>query len=163
MNSPITASGADDFDFIIGDWQVRHRRLKQRLVGCRDWVEFDGTSSTRKILAGFGNVEDNALFLPEGVYRAAAFRSFDAATGNWSIWWLDGRNPHHLDTPVIGHFEAGVGRFLAHDSLDGTPILVRFLWFPLDAETARWEQAFSTDDGRSWETNWIMDFRRVPG
>ena len=162
MDNLDTTSGAADFDFIIGSWQVRHRRLTKRMVGCSEWIEFDGTSTTRKILGGCGNVEDNDIALPDGAYRAAAFRSFDRTTGNWSIWWLDGRNPQHLDTPVVGRFEAGTGRFFAKDSIDGTPILVRFLWLPLDSRTARWEQAFSADDGCSWETNWTMDFKRVP-
>lgn len=37
---------------MIGDWQVRHRRLNARLTGCADWTEFTGKSSTRKILVG---------------------------------------------------------------------------------------------------------------
>jgi hypothetical protein len=156
-----SASSANDFDFIIGDWRVHHRRLKERLAGCCEWVEFEGTSTTRKILGGFGNIEDNVLALPDGPYPAAALRSFDPATGLWSIWWLDGRDPHRLDTPVVGRFENGTGLFHADDTLDGRPIGVRFTWFALDADTARWQQAFSEDGGKTWETNWIMDFSRA--
>jgi hypothetical protein len=160
-NSDALPSGANDFDFIIGHWQVHHRRLKERLVGCTDWVEFKGTSSTRKILGGFGNLEDNLLELPEGAYLAVAMRSFDPATQTWAIWWLDGRNPHQLDVPVVGRFEHGIGLFHADDTLGGRPIRVRFTWSSRDADTARWEQAFSDDDGDTWETNWTMDFLRV--
>lgn len=156
-----SASSANDFDFIIGDWRVHHRRLKERLAGCREWVEFEGTSTTRRILGGSGNVEDNALDLPGGAYRAAAIRSFDTTAGLWSIWWLDGRDPHRLDTPVVGRFDQGIGLFHAEDTLDGTPIKVRFTWTPIDAGAARWQQAFSDDGGKTWETNWIMDFSRA--
>ena len=38
-----------DFDFFIGRWQVRHRRLQQRLVGCQVWDEFDGESQVWQI------------------------------------------------------------------------------------------------------------------
>ena len=82
-----------DFDFIIGDWHVQHRRLDSRLSGCTDWTEFPGLSSTRKILGGYGNVEDNVLHFPDGEVRAAAFRSYDDASQEWAIWWLDGRYP----------------------------------------------------------------------
>ena len=157
----ITAIPPDDFDFIIGDWRVRHRRLKTRLAGCDEWIEFEGTSTTRKILGGYGNLEDNALDLPEGAYRAVALRSFDPATATWSIWWLDGRHPDRIDTPVVGRFTDGIGLFYADDSLDGTPIRVRFTWSSTDTDTPRWEQAFSVDGGDTWETNWTMDFFRV--
>lgn len=149
-----------DFDFIIGDWRVRHRRLNSRLTGCNDWTEFSGTSSTRKILGGFGNVEDNVLFFPDGEVRAAAFRSFDARSRQWAIWWLDGRSPHNLDVPVVGGFIGTVGTFLANDSLDGRPIAVRFIWNVNVDSRPVWEQAFSEDGGTTWETNWIMEFNR---
>ena len=160
MALELLASAPTDFDFVIGDWRVVHRRLKARLVGCTDWVEFDGEMSTRKILGGFGNVEDNLLRFPDGEFRAIALRSFDASTSQWRIWWLDGRFPDRLDVPVVGRFENGVGTFLANDVLDGRPITVRFLWSRVDADRLRWEQAFSPDDGATWETNWTMDFTR---
>jgi hypothetical protein len=77
---------------------------------------------------GFGNVEDNVLRFPDGEVRAAAFRSFDPATGTWSIWWLDGRNPHNLDVPVVGRFAGHLGVFYADDTLNGAPVKIRFRW-----------------------------------
>lgn len=165
IKSEPTHPQPDDFDFIIGSWSVSHSRLKERLTGCQEWVEFEGESTTRKILGGLGNVEDNLLLLPTGEYRAAAFRSYDAKTKTWAIWWLDVRNPHHLDVPVIGKFEGGVGTFYADDFLDGRTIRVRFLWsVPADG-APQWEQAFSADSGVTWEPNWKMRFTRssLPG
>ncbi|TIX83968.1 MAG: DUF1579 domain-containing protein, partial [Mesorhizobium sp.] len=57
-------------------------------------------------------------------------------------------------------FEAGVGTFLCKDVFDGRNIYVRFLWSRITEKSARWEQAFSPDVGKTWETNWIMDFAR---
>lgn len=150
-----------DFDFIIGDWHVRHRRLNSRLTGCTQWTEFAGKSSTRKILGGFGNVEDNVLSFPDGEVQAAAFRSFDLATQTWAIWWLDGRAPHSLDVPVIGRFDGPLGTFFADDWLEGKPIKVRFTWQANLGGNPSWEQAFSGDNGASWETNWTMAFSRI--
>ena len=149
-----------DFDFIIGEWQVRHRRLNSRMTGCTDWTEFFGTSSTRKILGGFGNVEDNVLNFPDGEVKAAAFRSFDGKAKKWAIGWLDGRAPHNLDVPVVGSFAGPTGTFFASDCLDGKPITVRFVWHANSGSNPVWEQAFSDDDGKSWETNWVMEFVR---
>lgn len=115
-STPYGSSPAD-FDFFIGDWRVHHRRLRERLVGCDDWVEFDGTCHVRSLLGGAGNVDDNELAMPDGAYRAVSLRAFDAATRCWSIWWLDGRSPHRLDPPVIGGFEGAIGTFYADDHL----------------------------------------------
>jgi len=46
---------------------------------------------------------------------------------------------------------------------DGRKMKVRFYWTRRGADAARWEQAFSYDDGKSWETNWVMDFLRDGG
>jgi hypothetical protein len=151
-------SAPKDFDFIIGDWRVRHRRLNARLRGCVEWTEFEGQSSTSHILGGFGNLEDNILHFPEGSVRAVAMRSYCAKTQTWSIWWLDGRNPTQLDTPVVGKFSDHVGVFFADDVLDGRAIKVRFTWTATPGQEPRWEQAFSGDAGASWETNWTMAF-----
>lgn len=152
---------AGDFDFQIGSWQVRHRRLKERLAGCTEWEEFDRTSDMRPILGGNGNVEDNFLNIFNGSYRAIALRSFDPAQGSWAIWWLDSRSPHSLDVPVIGRFEDGVGHFYADDMLGDQPIRLRFIWSRTDTASPRWEQAMSDDGGESWEVNWTMDFLRA--
>lgn len=156
------ANAPSDFAFAVGNWLVSHRRLRERLVGCTEWVEFDGEMSTQSVLGGFGNVEDNLLHLPEGPYRALALRSFNPKSRQWAIWWLDARAPHQVDVPVVGSFQDGVGTFYADDSLNGKPIRIRFNWFTFDAHNPRWEQAFSADGGATWETNWTMDFRRAP-
>jgi hypothetical protein len=151
----------NDFDFLVGHWTVRHRRLKERLAGCTEWEEFGGTCSLRPILDGQANVDDNVLDMPSGTYRAASIRTYDPATRRWSIWWLDSRHPHDLGTPVVGAFKDGTGTFFADDTLNGQPIRVRFLWTDITAASACWQQAFSNDGGATWETNWIMDFQRV--
>ncbi|MGL5002184.1 MAG: DUF1579 domain-containing protein [Casimicrobium sp.] len=161
MTQTNTRSSVNDFDFIIGRWRVSHRRLNARLANCTEWSEFGGTSEVRKLMGGFGNVDDNLLELPGGHYRAATLRSFDSATGNWQIWWLDGRYPANLDAPMVGRFANGLGEFYADDALNGTPIKVRFLWRTEDRECPIWEQAFSVDGGANWETNWVMRFQRM--
>jgi len=151
--------GRHDFDFLAGRWAVAHRRLRERLCGDTRWDAFAGRSEFRQIVGGLANVDDNIIALPAGTYRAATVRVFDPATGLWSIWWIDGRNPR-LEPPVHGRFENGIGTFLGDDVFDGRPIRVRFIWSEITAQSARWEQAFSPDGGASWEANWIMTFRR---
>ena len=155
------SSSAEDFDFLFGHWHVRHLRLRERLAGNDEWQAFDGTCSAQSLLGGSANIDDNVLHLPGGDYRALTLRSFDATSQYWAIWWLDSRRPHQLDTPVVGGFADGVGSFFADDTLDGRPIRVRFEWTQTDSASPRWEQAFSSDAGATWELNWTMTFTRM--
>ena len=154
------ASGLHDFDFLIGRWRVAHRRLKERLSDDTDWESFGGTCNMRPILSGRGNIDDNVIGLPSGAYEGVGLRLFDAKAETWSIWWIDGRNPSLDDPPVTGRFRAGVGEFLGDDVLRGMPIRVRYRWSAVTARSCHWEQAFSPDAGKSWETNWVMQLTR---
>jgi len=153
-------SSEHDFDFLAGRWHVLHRRLRERLAGDERWQEFDGSCTMQPLLGGVGNVDDNLLNLPGGAYRAASLRSFDPATRRWAIWWLDGRDPHRIDVPVVGAFADGVGTFYADETFKDRPIRVRFRWTDTATPSPHWEQAFSPDGGKTWETNWTMRFVR---
>jgi len=154
-------SDVHDFDFLNGDWRVHHRYLRVR-EDRREWLDADGTASHRELMNGRANLEEYTTNAPSGVYRAVALRSYDPKTSRWSIWWLDGRTPHgELDPPVQGRFEKGVGTFYGHTTIDGKPMDVRFVWSQITATSARWEQAYSPDAGKTWETNWTMEFRRA--
>ena len=154
------AAGVRDFDFWMGRWKVRNRRLRERLAGCHDWDEFEATSTAWPILDGFGN-EDEFRTDHDGGFVGMSFRFFDPDTRQWSIYWADSRRPGVLDPPVLGRFHGDVGVFEGEDTYDGRPILVRFTWYGATSERPRWEQAFSDDGGATWETNWIMEFTRA--
>ena len=150
-----------DWQWLVGNWDVWHRRLKERLAGSDDWIEFTGRSACWLTMGGLGTIDDNVLDLPGGTYRGAGVRAFDPATGKWSIWWIDGRNPTRIDPPVVGGFEGDEGVFTGTDSFDGQPIDVRFRWHETRGKRPHWDQAFSTDGGKSWEINWRNYFTRT--
>jgi hypothetical protein len=152
-------TGAHDFDFEVGEWHVRHR--VKRAGAAQHWEEFDGTCVTRNLMDGNANVEDHVFNKPGGVTRGVGLRAYDAKTGQWAIWWVDSRDPHGaLDPPVKGKFENGVGAFYSDSMIDGKSIRTRYLWTHITQTSARWEQALSADAGKTWETNWTMEFRR---
>jgi hypothetical protein len=156
--APLNLAGAHGFDFEFGHWRVHHKIT--RPDGSQ--VEFDGLSYDRPIMGGSANVEDNEFHKPEGaVTRGVALRAYDAKLDQWAIWWVDGRDPlGTLDPPVKGRFEGGVGTFYSDGVVNGTPTRTRFIWSQITPVSARWEQALSTDAGKTWETNWIMTFHR---
>jgi hypothetical protein len=155
--------GLHDFDFLFGRWQVHHRKLKHRLVNSHEWIEFEGTLFCQPLMGGYANVDDTVFEVPGGTYRGVAPRSFDAKTGQWSIWWMDSRTPlGPMDPPVRGSFHNGVGTFYANDDTeDGKPVRTRLIWSEITPTSGHWEQAESTDGGKTWETDWIMDLKRV--
>jgi hypothetical protein len=160
--SPPPRDGRHDFDQRFGDWHVHHRKLKDRLAGSHEWIEFDGTLSLRPLMGGLGNVGDNVFNVPGGAYRGVSLRAYDPRTGLWAVWWLDGRNPlGELDPPMKGRFDNGDGTFYGDDTFKGKPVRVRVIWSHTTATSARWEQAYSADGGKTWEINWISDFRRT--
>jgi hypothetical protein len=150
-------TGAKGFDFEFGDWKVHHR-LK-RANG--EWWEFDGTCSDRPLMGGASNVEEHVFSKPSGVSYGVALRTYDAEQNHWSIWWFDSRYMSApLQTPNVGRFENGVGTFYADFIDDGKAIRSRLKWSDITASSARWEQAYSYDAGKTWDTNWIMTFER---
>jgi len=159
-HSPRSSGRADDFDFLFGRWSVAHRKLRHRLAGSTDRIVFDGRCDVRPLLGGAANLDENWLDDPSGAYRALTIRLFDRHAARWSIRWVDARCMR-MEPPVEGGFDGDEGVFLGQDEWEGRPILVRFIWRRLGPGRAHWEQAFSDDEGQTWEVNWTMDFTRA--
>lgn len=152
--------GSRDFDFLLGRWRVHNRELRYRLAGSHDWIEFEARDSFH-LLPGNLGTEENYRTNHWKHYFAIGLHLYDPVKRRWTLYWADSRNaPGTMQTLAVGKFSNGTGAFYAPDTFDGRPILVRILWKRVNRDHARWEQAFSTDRGRTWETNWTMDFTR---
>lgn len=147
-----------DFDFLIGSWEVEHHRLDRRLVADTQWSTFSGTAVCRPVLGGAGNIDEIAM--PSRGVIGMTLRLFNRSTAQWSLHWASSITGA-LEPPVVGGFENGVGRFFGDDFHDDRPVQVRFIWNEITGTSARWQQAFSEDQGRTWETNWVMSFTRM--
>ena len=148
-----------DFDFFVGTWDVTNRRLAKRHVGSDEWDEFPGTSVAHSFFDGAGSFDE--IRFPTRGFSGSTVRIRDAETGLWSIYWMNSRRGVLEQPPVVGRFVDGVGTFYADDTDEGRPIRCRFIWSRITTTSCRWEQAFSTDGERSWETNWVMEFTRA--
>jgi len=151
--------GRADFDFLIGRWHDHHRRLRERLKGSTSWEEFEGTTVHRNILGGLGNISEHVLHRASVGLEAVSLRFFDPKSQQWSIYWADGVRGT-LETPMIGGFTQGRGEFYAQEVFEGRHIFSRFIWSDITPTSCHWEQAFSEDGGKNWETNWIWDLIR---
>jgi hypothetical protein len=152
-------SSKHDFDFYEGKWKLHNRKLKTRLNNCTEWTEFESTQEMYRVLNGIGNI-DNYLATFDGVpFEGMSVRLFNPKTKLWSIYWADSIEGK-LDPPVVGSFENNVAHFFTKSILKDKKIVVVFRWDVRDKEKPIWSQAFSADDGKTWEWNWYMYFTR---
>ena len=95
-------------------------------------------------------------------FVGVTIRTYDPKTGLWRLYWVDNRfSGGVMEPPVVGKFNGNVGVFEGSDTYNGRPIIVRFTWTvnPKGSKVvAKWNQAFSTDGGKTWETNWYNEF-----
>ncbi len=158
--SPSLTSSKHDFDFFEGKWNLQNKKLKLKLKNCKEWIEFHSTQEMYKVLNGIGNI-DNFLATFDGQpFEGMTVRLFNPKTKLWSIYWADS-NEGKLDPPVLGSFEGNVGHFITKDIFEGKKILVIFRWDARDKENPIWSQAFSDDNGKTWEWNWYMYFSKM--
>ena len=152
-----------DFDFLAGGtWHVANRRLRRRLAGAADWATFEHTFQATVLMDGCVSIDEN-VFASES-FTGLTVRTLDVAAQRWSIYWISSRDGK-LQPPVHGGWDGDRGVFFGDDEDAGRPVHVRFLWERLGPDTARWSQDFQLigPDDAPWETNWVMEMRRVRG
>lgn len=155
------ASGQRDFDFFYGSWTVKNRRLRSPLSGSTDWYEFDSTATARPVWNGLAQMDEFvAPETPVGPIYGMTVRLFNPQSGQWSMNWASAKSAA-FGPPTVGSFENGRGEFFDQEVFEGRSIFVRYVWSDITADSCRWEQSFSADGGKTWETNWTMAFSRV--
>ena len=159
-----STSSPNDFDFLVGKWKMYHRRLNKRLENCKDWTEFESTDSNYKILSGTADMDILSTTQMPGLegklFEGATLRLFDPKTRLWRLYWV-ASSVGVLDPPVVGSFENNVGHFFARDTFNGKNIIMVFRWDVRDKDHPVWSQAFSPDNGKTWEWNWVNVSYRV--
>lgn len=157
---PSASSAPADYNFLLGRHSVHHKKLKEKFNNCNEWIDIDGSKNTETILAGIGNVEKHCLPGNDNVVEAIALRLFNLSTRLWSLYWADSI-VGTLDPPLHGSFQDDIGVFFGKDKFKGEEILVQFQYDKTDAENPVWGQAFSKDNGVTWEWNWFMFYSKI--
>ena len=154
--APSVTSSKSDFDFLEGKWIVQNRKLKARLKQSNEWEEFESTLEMHRTLNGLGNIETYRATFKGRPFEGLALRLFNPETRLWSVYWVDSSNSVMDSNPVVGSFEAGVGKLYAKDTFDGKPVVALYQWDATNPKAPVWSQALSVDDGKTWEWNWTM-------
>lgn len=158
----IAHDGQHDFDFEIGAWKTHLRRLQHPMTGSSTWVEYEGTTVVRKVWDGRANLVELEVDGRAGHIEALSLRLYNPQSHQWSLNFANSRGGT-VGVPTIGEFRNGRGEFVDQEQLNGRAILVRFIISQIGPDSCHFEQAFSDDGGKTWETNWIADDTRVSG
>lgn len=158
--NPTKRDGQRDFDFEIGTWKTKLRRLQRPLTGSTTWVEYEGTTVVRKVWDGRANLVELDVKGPAGRIEGLSLRLYNPEARQWSLNFSNSAGGT-LSPPVIGEFKNGRGEFYGQDSLNGRAIFARFVISCSDPNTCHFEQAFSDDGGKTWEVNWMATDTRV--
>jgi hypothetical protein len=154
-------AGQHDFDFELGTWKMRVKRLLHPLTGSHSWVDFEADSFTRTVWGGRAQLEQFEGDAASGHIEGLTLRLFDPQSRQWRLYWATSKDGS-LGVPQIGQFtRKGRGEFYAQDSYQGRAVLIRFMWTVINPNLAHFEQSFSDDGGKTWEVNWITDDTRV--
>jgi len=107
------------------------------------------------VLSGRANLVELDVSGPEGRLQGLSLRLFEPKHQRWTLNFSSAASGT-LAAPMTGGFGGGPrGVFYSAEEFDGRRVLVRFVIESMNADTCRFEQAFSADGGATWETNWI--------
>jgi hypothetical protein len=151
---------AHAFDWEFGAWKTHVRRRLHPLTGTDAWAEYDGTSVVSRIWGGKANLVELEVDGAQGHLELASLRFYDPDSRQWSLNVASSRGGG-LGVPSVGGFKDGRAEFYDDETFGGKPIRVRFVISDVRPGSAHFEQAFSADGGKTWETNWIADDVRV--
>jgi hypothetical protein len=157
--APESRDGGRDFDFNLGTWHTHISRLLHPLTGSNSWVTYDGTVTVRPVWGGAANLEEIEADGPSHL-ELLNVRMYNKQTHQWS---LNGVNSAEavIGDPMYGSFSGDVGTFYDQESFDGHLILVRQRFFDITSQSYSFEQAFSDDDGNTWEPNFLAKLTRI--
>lgn len=154
-------SSSHDFDYLAGKWKMKNKHLNARLAHCKEYTEFETDVEAFIGLQGVGSFDIVRRHLDDGsIYEGRTIRTFDPATKLWRLYWVDSHGGP-IDPPVIGSFSNGIGLFFGKDYQVGRPVIVVFRWDKTNPDQPLWSQAFSDDNGKTWEWNYTNVSYRV--
>ncbi len=146
---------ARQFDFWIGEWSVQNRHIQKD----NTWRDGDVTRARiTPVCGGAALIEEWAGPLHGNFMNGFSLRSFDPAANQWTIllfWTVNGDGAFGR---MRGSFRHGRGEFLSSTQAQDR---TRYSFSDALPETVRWDEAYTKDEGRTWFTDWIMEFSRT--
>ena len=159
----VCASPAQDphrqFDFWIGEWSVQNRHIQDD----GSWRDGDVTRARiTPVIDGLAVLEEWAGPFRGSFMNGFSLRAYDPAHERWSLllcWTTDGNCRFGS---MQGTFRHGRGEFFGgQPPASGGRGGQRYTFSDGLPNSVRWDSSISRDGGRSWSTDWIMEFSRT--
>ena len=147
------------FDFWIGEWDVLNRN---RPAEENRWYD-TGTATARvyPVVAGCGLVEHWRGHAYGDFLEGFSLQAFNPQLGQWELvlLWPNSGPPRFGE--LAGGFRHSRGEFYSRGlTAEGDTTVTRFSFSDVTPNSLRWQDGFSTDNGRSWNSGWIQEFTR---
>jgi len=139
------------FDFWIGEWQVYGKNGKKA-----------GDSKIELILDSCIILENwKSANSTQGIfYSGKSFNTYNGSTKQWQQTWVD--NAGGTTEFLEGHYENNKMIFLTKPFQfnKDTVAIRRLTFYKLEINKVRQHGEISKDDGRSWTTEYDLEYRR---
>jgi hypothetical protein len=112
------------------------------------------------MIGGYANIEPFYTQTNGKDFEAFTLRLFDSTTKLWSIYYAYPANVT-MQNPQVGSFHNNIGWFYARDTWEGKNIIIVYRWDRSDPDKPTMCQAFSPDNGKTWEWNYLQSFEKI--
>lgn len=146
---PCSQERAKQFDFWVGTWNL-------------EWVDAQGktqkgTNVIKKIMNGCV-VEENFDGGGAPTYLGTSHSMFDQISGKWKQTWVD-NGGNYLD--FTGEFKEGrmiLNRQFINPA--GKKVMQKMTFYNIQKDSIEWLWERSDDEGKTWQTNWKLNYSR---
>lgn len=143
-----------EFDFWVGEWDVNLRVIQDD----QSWKDtHQAQARIYPILSGKAVLElwDSTRI------KGYSLRYYDQENSEWVLWLNWPNNNRAGSSSLTGTFRHGRGDFLTTSrGADGVETISRYSFNDITPWSLRWDDADSSDGGRTWQNSWIMEWSR---
>jgi hypothetical protein len=137
-------------DFWVGEWDLTWPARGNTPAGT-------GTNRVEKILDGCV-VQENFSTAGPPPFSGRSVSLYSVFEKKWKQTWVDNQGVY-LD--LTGEFKDGEMRLFRHGpGPDGKPRLARMIYTNIKPDSFDWRWEVSTDDGKTWNLNWGIHYKR---
>lgn len=96
----------------------------------------------------------------QGNYRGKSYNTFNISTGKWQQYWVD--NKGAITAYFDGHFENDKMIVQTADlkQADGSNKILKMTFYKLSPDKVRQHGESSADAGKTWKTDFDLEYRR---